>query len=141
MSAFTRVADVVQKGAVLGLFSVFAFQIYQINDKTREYSRDQAASKNNNQHVQIMSEINKKVQEESQPHTIDKIPDRYDRDDDSYLKKAPKLSDYAKRSWGEKVFSKRDFKEQFACTDLVFAQQNGLYCVPPSETLPVTVVL
>jgi hypothetical protein len=96
MSAFTKVADIVQKGAVLGLFSVFAFQIYQINEKTWEYSRDQASQ--NNQHVQIMSEINKKVQEESQPHTIDKIPDRYDREDDSYLKKTPKLSDFAKRS-------------------------------------------
>ncbi|KAG7350305.1 hypothetical protein IV203_002248 [Nitzschia inconspicua] len=96
MSAFARIADIAQKGAVLGLFSVFAFQVYQINEKTREYSREQLRLRN--EHAQIMAEINKKVEEESQPYTIDKIPDRYDRDDDSYLKKTPKLSDLAKRS-------------------------------------------
>jgi hypothetical protein len=97
MSALSRVADIAQKGAVLGLFSVFAFQVFQINEKTLEYSRDQAAIKND-QHARIMSEINKKVEEESQPYTIDKIPDRYDKEDDSYLKKTPKLSDLARRS-------------------------------------------
>jgi actin-related protein len=95
MSAFTRVADLAQKGAVLGLLSVFAYQVYQISEKTTEYSRDQRARKN--QHAQIMEEISKKVEEESQPYTIDKIPDRYDKEDDSYLKKTPKLSDLARR--------------------------------------------
>jgi hypothetical protein len=45
-----------------------------------------------------MKEINQKVQEESQPHSIDKIPDRYDPEDDSYLKKVPKLADLTRRN-------------------------------------------
>jgi predicted negative regulator of RcsB-dependent stress response len=94
MSAFARIADVAQKGAVLGLFSVFGYQIYQISQKTSEYSQLQKESRSS-QHEQIMSEINKKVQEESTPYTIDKIPDRYDKEDDSYLKKTPKLSELA----------------------------------------------
>lgn len=95
MSAFARVADLAQKGAVLGLLSVFAYQVYQISEKTTEYSRDQRSLKN--QHVEIMSAIKQKVEEESQPYTIDKIPDRYDKEDNSYLKKTPKLSDLARR--------------------------------------------
>jgi hypothetical protein len=95
MSVFTRVADLVQKGAVLGLLSVFAYQVYQISEKTTEYARDQRTR--DNQHARIMSEINQKVEEESEPYTNDKIPDRYDKEDDSYLKKTPKLSDLARR--------------------------------------------
>ena len=30
MSAFNKMANVVQKGAVTGLFTVFAWQVYQI---------------------------------------------------------------------------------------------------------------
>jgi predicted negative regulator of RcsB-dependent stress response len=91
MSGFTRVADIVQKGAVLGLFSVFGWQVYQIGQNCTEYSQQRRLQKN--QHAEIMQKINEKVQEESQPHSVDKIPDRYDRDDDSYLQKTPKLSD------------------------------------------------
>jgi predicted negative regulator of RcsB-dependent stress response len=92
MSAFTRVADVVQKGAVLGLFSVFGWQVYQIGQQCTEYSQQRRLEKNN-QHAEIMKKINEKVQEESQPYSVDKIPDRYDRDDDSYLQKTPKLNE------------------------------------------------
>jgi hypothetical protein len=38
-----------------------------------------------------MKEIAKKVDEESQPHAVGTIPDRYDAEDNSYLKKLPNL--------------------------------------------------
>jgi hypothetical protein len=88
MSAFTRVADFVQKGAVLGLFSVFGFQVYQIGLQVSGWTLEPGK----NQHEEILKKIAKKVDEESQPHQIDKIPDRYAPDDDSYLKKVPKLN-------------------------------------------------
>jgi hypothetical protein len=88
MSAFTRIADFVQKGAVLGLFSVFAFQVYQIGFQFSGGTLEPGK----NQHEEILKKIAKKVEEESQPHSIDKIPDRYDAEDDSYLKKVPKLN-------------------------------------------------
>ena len=45
-----------------------------------------------NQHTEIMEVIAKKVEEESQPHTVGTIPDRYEADDDSYLERVPKLN-------------------------------------------------
>ena len=39
-----------------------------------------------------MEVIAKKVDEETQPHSIDIIPDRYEADDDSYLRRVPKLN-------------------------------------------------
>lgn len=45
-----------------------------------------------NQHTEIMEVIAKKVEEESQPHTVGTIPDRYEAEDDSYLKRVPKLN-------------------------------------------------
>lgn len=88
MSNFTRAADFVQKGAVLGLFSVFGFQVYQIGVQVSGWTLAPGV----NQHQEILKKIAKKVDEESQPHSIDKIPDRYAPDDDSYLKKVPKLN-------------------------------------------------
>jgi len=91
MATFNKLANFVQKGAVTGLFSVFAWQIYQIGFQTVDYSRSkQLESKN--QHTEIMEVIAKKVEEESQPHTVGTIPDRYEADDDSYLKRVPKLN-------------------------------------------------
>jgi len=45
----------------------------------------------------IMEVIAKKVEEESQPHTVGTIPDRYDAGDDSYLKKVPNLKEAISR--------------------------------------------
>lgn len=91
MSAFNRVANFVQKGAVTGLFSVFAWQVYQIGYKCTDYSKNKRLAAKN-QHTEIMEVIAKKVEEESQPHTVGTIPDRYEADDDSYLKRVPKLN-------------------------------------------------
>lgn len=93
MGVLTKVADLAQKGTVLGLFSLFGYQVYQIGSNVvAETSRPKK-----NQHKEIMEKINEKVEEESKyKNSIDKIPDRYDPDDDSYLKKLPNLND-AKR--------------------------------------------
>jgi hypothetical protein len=91
MAFFNRVANFVQKGAVTGLFSVFAWQIYQIGFQCTDYSKGKRLE-SKNQHTEIMEVIAKKVEEESQPHTVGSIPDRYEADDDSYLKRVPKLN-------------------------------------------------
>lgn len=92
MSAANKAANFVQKGAVTGLFTVFAWQVYQIGAQTIDHSRNKGLETKKNQHVEIMETIAKKVEEESQPHKVDSIPDRYEADDDSYLKRAPKLN-------------------------------------------------
>mmetsp|Transcript_17800 Transcript_17800/g.38862 ORF Transcript_17800/g.38862 Transcript_17800/m.38862 type:complete len:94 (-) Transcript_17800:1484-1765(-) len=91
MTAFAKAANVFQKGAVTGLFSVFAWQAYQIGVKCTDYSKNKNAELRN-QHTEIMEVISKKVDEESQPHSVGKIPDRYDAEDDSYLNRVPKLN-------------------------------------------------
>ena len=135
MSAFNKVANVLQKGAVTGLFSVFAWQMYQIGTwlvrtnamqtmtatqlrrtisshsslhyspidiflsfwtgvQCTDYSKNSESRRleSTNQHAEIMEKIAKKVEEESLPHTTDTIPDRYEAEDDSYLKRVPKLN-------------------------------------------------
>jgi len=91
MSPFNKLANVAQKGAVTGLFSVFAWQVYQIGAQCTDYARTKKME-TKSQHQEIMEVIAKKVEEESQPHTVGSIPDRYEADDDSYLKRAPKLN-------------------------------------------------
>lgn len=94
MSALTKAADFFQKGAVLGLGSLLGYQVYQIGYNVIEKlgeSKNQHPVKD--KHADIMKKINEKVEEEShQKDSIDKIPDRYDPDDNSYLKKVPKLN-------------------------------------------------
>lgn len=93
-SIFQRAADVAQKGAVLGLMSLFGFQVYQIGANLYETKWSTVGMKKpSNEHAEFMAKISEKVEEESRfKDSIDKIPDRYDRDDDSYLKNVPKLS-------------------------------------------------
>lgn len=87
MGVLNKAADVAQKASVLGLMSLFGFQVYQIAVKATEYEKE-----TKNEHAEIMAKINEKVEEDSRyKNSIDKIPDRYDPDDDSYLKKVPKL--------------------------------------------------
>ena len=59
--------------------------------KCTDYSKNKNAELRN-QHTEIMEVISKKVDEESQPHAVGKIPDRYDAEDDSYLNRVPKLN-------------------------------------------------
>ena len=88
MGIANKAADLFQKEAVLGLGSLFGFQVYQIGYNVRE-----KLTEPKNQHADIMKKINEKVEEESKDrNSIDNIPDRYDPDDNSYLKKVPKLN-------------------------------------------------
>lgn len=87
MTVLHKAADLVQKGTVLGLMTLFGYQVYQIGAKVTEQKTTVK-----NDHLEIMAKINEKVEEESRyKNSIDKIPDRYDPDDDSYLKNVPKL--------------------------------------------------
>eukprot|EP00538_Stauroneis_constricta_P003273 CAMPEP_0119555142 /NCGR_PEP_ID=MMETSP1352-20130426/7447_1 /TAXON_ID=265584 /ORGANISM="Stauroneis constricta, Strain CCMP1120" /LENGTH=94 /DNA_ID=CAMNT_0007601857 /DNA_START=66 /DNA_END=350 /DNA_ORIENTATION=- len=89
MTIIQKAADIAQRGSVLGLMSLLGFQIYQITKNANEGLRDQQ----NNDNQQIMKQINEKVkEEEARKGSIDTIADRYDRDDDSYLKNVPKLN-------------------------------------------------
>lgn len=89
MGIANKAADVFQKGAVLGLGSLLGFQVYQIGYNVTE----KLVGVPKNKHADIMKKINEKVEEESKDkNSIDKIPDRYDPDDNSYLKKVPKLN-------------------------------------------------
>lgn len=90
MGVLNKVADLAQKGSVLGLASVLGYQVYQIGTKATQHYGE---LKNQHQHADIMKKINEKVEEEAQDKdSIDNIPDRYDPDDSSYLKKVPKLN-------------------------------------------------
>ncbi len=89
MSILHKAADLAQKGAVLGLMSLFGFQVYQIGANLLE---TKWSTVTNNDHAEFIAKISEKVEEESRfKNSIDKIPDRYDPDDDSYLKNVPKM--------------------------------------------------
>jgi hypothetical protein len=90
MSPINRFADIFQKGAVLGLSTVFLWQVYQIGAMTYEHKFGENAA---NQHKIMLSKIAKAVEEDDKyKNDISKIPDRYDADDDSYKKRQPKLN-------------------------------------------------
>ena len=93
MGVLNRAADVAQRGAVLGLMSLFGYQVYQIGRNVTEKSRE-----TKNVHLDAMQKINKKVEdEEKDRYRIDKVPDRYDPEDSSYLKNVPRLNEAGKR--------------------------------------------
>ena len=88
MGILNKAADVAQKGAVVGLLSLLGYQVFQIG-----YNVTEKLGESKNQHVEVMKQINEKVKEESKDkNSVDKIPDRYDPDDNSYLKKVPKFN-------------------------------------------------
>ena len=78
--------------------------VYQITDKCAAYSANKRngikddSKTSMNQHTAVMAAIRKKVDEESVPHDVGTIPDRYDPDDDSYLKKLPNLTEAMNQS-------------------------------------------
>jgi len=88
MGILNKAADLAQKGTVLGLMSLFGFQVYQIGVNVIEKQ-----AQNRGDHAEFIAKISEKVDEASKyKDSIDKIPDRYDPDDDSYLKNVPKLN-------------------------------------------------
>jgi hypothetical protein len=91
MGVLNKAADVVQKASVVGLLSLFGYQVYQIGNKVTDHSKTRKTEPKND-HLEIMKKIGETIEDESKfKNSIDKIPDRYDADDDSYLKKVPKL--------------------------------------------------
>ena len=70
--------------------SLLGYQVYQIGHNVAAHSSKIAEAKND--HLEIMKKIGDTVEDESKDrNSINKIPDRYDPDDKSYLKKVPKL--------------------------------------------------
>ena len=87
MSFAKGAADVAQRATVLGFVSFFGLQVYQIGKDVVENKVE-----NQYQHTDMFNKLKAKVEEEAQlQEGIDKIPDRYDRDDRSYLKRVPDL--------------------------------------------------
>lgn len=90
MGIASKAADLFQKGAVMGLMSLLGYQVYQIGYNVNEHSHGRDHPKND--HKIILEKIDIAVEIDSKDkNSIDKIPDRYDPDDNSYLKKVPKL--------------------------------------------------
>ena len=80
-SIFTRVADLAQRGVVLGLVSIFGFQAYQIARNTSSGVHDHPVM-----HSTYFEDVTEKVKEEYQKdNRVDKR-DWYEEEDDSYLK-------------------------------------------------------
>ena len=87
MTVFKKIADVAQKGSVLGLMSLLGYQVYQIGRNVKESTIDTKYH-----HTDMFKKINDKVKEEGQDRgNYNSIPDRYEADDNSYLKNVPDL--------------------------------------------------
>jgi hypothetical protein len=81
MSFFTKAADFAQRGIVLGLFSFFGFQVYQIASMTIKGQVDSPYMKST-----YFQEVDEKVKEEYRKDNIVDRRDWYEAEDDSYLK-------------------------------------------------------
>jgi len=92
MSIFTKAADFVQRGMVLGLFTFFGFQAYQIGANVWRGKVDSPYM-----HSTYFQDVEEKVKEENKKArvTVDEPEgylaaasrrDMYPEDDDSYLK-------------------------------------------------------
>jgi hypothetical protein len=98
MSFFTKAANVAHKGAVLGLMSVFGYQLWQIGKNTIGTGRIKS-SPNQEQQRTYFQELDEKVKEE--------------------YKKSNEISDSKARGWyqeDDKSFEQeqRDFKKKLA---------------------------
>jgi hypothetical protein len=80
-TVFSRIADVAHKGFVVGLVSVFGFQMYQIGSKV--YAREVDSPY---MHSTYFQDVEKKVAEEYRKDNVVDHRDWYQAEDDSYLK-------------------------------------------------------
>lgn len=100
LSIFSRVADVAHKGVVLGLLSLFGFQVYQIGSNVLEGKLD-----NPYMHSTYLKDVEEKVKEEYRKDNIVDHRDWYEADDSSYLKdqiRADITKPNFKKEWEEK---------------------------------------
>jgi hypothetical protein len=88
MSIFNRAADIAHKATVLGLVSLFGFQLYQIG-RNISHGVDKG-----NQHPQkeYIETLREKAEEDYKKHYKIDHRDWYSKDDDSYLQNAPKAN-------------------------------------------------
>lgn len=86
MSALTRVANVAQKSAVLGLLGMFGYHTYQITSNLL-----QGTKKHETMESTYFEDVQKKVEEDYQSSygKTDKR-DWFEKDDNSYLKGVPR---------------------------------------------------
>jgi hypothetical protein len=93
MGVLNKALDLTQKGAVMGMLSVLGYQMYQIGYHV--YDRH---VENKYMHTQMFEKLSSKVEEESKlKDGIDQIPDRYDREDNTYLKRVPNMQEPVKK--------------------------------------------
>ena len=87
MATAKRIADMAQQGAVLGLLSMFGYQVYQIGHNLYEFKINSEYTK-----TDTFGKISQKVDEEEKlKEGISQQPDIYASDDNSYLKQVPNL--------------------------------------------------
>lgn len=80
-SVLSKAADLAHKGAVLGLFSFFGYQAYQIASKVGEGAVDSP-----HMHSTYFDDVKEKVKEEYRKDNVVDHRDWYQKEDDSYLK-------------------------------------------------------
>ena len=89
MATVKRIADLAQKGAVVGLLSMFGYQVYQIGHNLYEFKFDSQYAK-----TDTFGKISAKVDEEEKlKEGVSQQPDVYASEDNSYLKKVPNLQE------------------------------------------------
>lgn len=102
MGFVQRAADVAHKGALLGLTTVFAFQLYQLTTKAwggldKENPRSPTFSdSHNNNTKEYVDEIREKAEDDYKNYWKTDHRDWYDKEDDSHLKNAPRVSSVKK---------------------------------------------
>lgn len=97
MSLATRAADFVHRGIVVGLFSWFGFQVYQIGSQVTTGRLDSPYM-----HSTYFKDVEKKVKEEyAKENRVDQR-DWYPAEDNSYLKEQVRAN-----------ITKPGFKKQF----------------------------
>jgi hypothetical protein len=101
MGFVQRAADVAHKGALLGLTSVFAFQLYQLTTKAwggldKENPRSPTFSDSHNNTKEYVDEIREKAEDDYKNYWKTDHRDWYDKEDDSHLKNAPRVSSVKK---------------------------------------------
>lgn len=94
MSYMQKAADVVHKGALIGIGTVFAFQLYQLTTKAyggldSNNPRSPSFEEGKKEYTQ---EIREKAEDDYKNYWKTDHRDWYDKEDNSHLKNAPNQS-------------------------------------------------
>ena len=87
---FNKVIDVAHKASVLGLFSLFSFQLYQIGRNAYQGIDHTKRNQQQTPEKEYLDTLREKVDEDYKKHYDIDHRDWYEKDDDSYLKNIPK---------------------------------------------------